>query len=171
MTSHMPSEHWFLAQYKPNAHRIAERNLMRQGFPTFLPLQEETRRARGRFVTRKQPLFPGYLFVALDMQRAAWRAVSSTFGIARLVSLGGEPKPVPCDLVAQLMLRCGENAEGTPPPPLPGPGDQVALTKGPFAGFVARIEAIAPDRRIWVLLDFLGRQTRVAAGAEQLRVI
>ena len=50
---------WFLAQMKPNSHDIANRNLTRQGFETFLPLQEETRRTRGRFVTRRRPLFPG----------------------------------------------------------------------------------------------------------------
>lgn len=170
MTERTQRESWFLAQYKPNAHRIAQRNLGRQGFPTFLPLQEETRRERGRFVTRKRPMFPGYLFVALDMQRAAWRSVNSTFGIARLVSLGGEPKPVPCELISQLMRRCDRKAEGMPPP-LPDPGDQVTLTKGPFAGFVATIETIAPDRRIWVLLELLGRQTRVTAELEQLRAV
>ena len=51
------------------------------------------------------------------------------------------------------------------------PGDQVALTKGPFANFVAEVEMIAPDRRVWVLMEIMGAQTRVAVGADQLRAV
>lgn len=49
-------------------------------------------------------------------------------------------------------------------------GDQVTLTKGPFTDFVATIESIAPDQRIWVLMSLMGTQTRVAVTAAHLRV-
>ena len=122
MTYHDRGTTWFLAQFKPNSHNIAERNLTRQGFRTFLPMQEETKRARGKFITQMRPLFPGYLFVALDMLRGGWRAVNSTYGITRLVSLGKEPTPVPLDLVSQLMLRCDREGK-LMPPKLLKPGD------------------------------------------------
>lgn len=77
---------------------------------------------------------------------------------------------MPMDLVSQLMLRC--NAKGRLlPPKLLKPGDQVTLTKGPFANFVAEVEKIAPDRRVWVLMEIMGGQTRVAVGADQLRAV
>ena len=170
MTTHDRGTTWFLAQFKPNSHNIAERNLTRQGFRTFLPLQEETRRARGKFITQMRPLFPGYLFVALDMLKGGWRAVNSTYGITRLVSLGKEPTPVPLDLVSQLMLRCDREGKLLPPKLLK-PGDEVMLTKGPFANFVAMIETIAPDRRVYVLLELMGAQTRVAVSGEHLRAL
>lgn len=170
MSYHDRSTTWFLAQLKPNSHLIADRNLTRQGFRTFLPLQEETRRERGRFVTRVRPLFPGYLFVAFNTLQGSWRAINSTYGVTRLVSFGNEPTPVPLDLVSQLMLRCDREGKLLPPLILK-PGDQIALTKGPFADFVATIESIAPDRRVWVLLDILGRQTRVAVSEKHVRVI
>ena len=44
-------------------------------------------------------------------------------------------------------------------------------TKGPFANFVAEVEKIAPDRRVWVLMEIMGAQTRVAVGADQLRSV
>jgi len=46
MTDHRLDATWFLAQFKPNSYRIAERNLVLQAFQTFLPLHDETRRAR-----------------------------------------------------------------------------------------------------------------------------
>jgi len=170
MTYHDRGSSWFLAQIKPNSHNIAERNLSRQGFRIFLPMQEETKRAQGKFTTQMRPLFPGYLFVALDLLRGGWRAVNSTYGITRIVSLGKEPTPVPLDLVSQLMLRCDREGKLLPPKLLK-PGDEVTLTKGPFTNFVATIESIAPDKRIWVLMELMGAQTRVAVSADHLRAV
>ena len=170
MTLHDPGETWFLAQLKPNSARIAERNLARQGFTTFLPLAEETRQRRGKFATTLRPLFAGYIFVAFDVSAGLWRKINATQGVTKLVSLGNTPTPVPLDLVSQLMLRC--DAQGKLlPPKLLKPGDRVALTKGPFASFVAEVEQIAPDRRIWVLMDIMGSQTRVAVKAEHLKAV
>ena len=170
MTIHQFGRTWFLAQFKPNCHRIAERNLVRQGFQSFLPMQEETRRVRGKFTTFMRPLFPGYLFVAFDKAHGGWQAVNSTYGITRLVSAGKTPVEVPLNLVSQLMQRC-DTAGKLLPPKLLSPGDQVIINKGPFVEFIATIEALTSDRRVWVLLEFMGQKTRVAVPADQLRAV
>jgi transcriptional antiterminator RfaH len=170
MTLHDGSASWFLAQLKPNCAKIADKNLKRQGFQTFLPMEKETRQRNGKFVTAMRPLFPGYIFVAFDVAGGFWRTVNSTYGITRLVSFGKEPTAVPPDLVSQLMLRCDAMGKLLPPKPLK-PGDHVTLTKGPFASLVAEVEKIAPDQRVWVLMEIMGGQTRVAVGADQLQFI
>ena len=139
MTFHDRGTSWFLAQLKPNCANIADKNLKRQSFNTFLPMEEETMQRNGKFVTAMRPLFPGYIFVAFDVTRGFWRTINSTYGITRLVSLGKEPTAVPLDLVSQLMLRCDAKGKLLPPKLLK-PGDQVMLTKGPFANFVAEVE-------------------------------
>ena len=170
MSFHDRGSDWFLAQLKPNCANIADKNLKRQGFQTFLPMEEVTRQRNGKFVTTMRPLFPGYIFVAFDVARGFWRTVNSTYGIMQLVSFSREPKAVPPDLVSQLMLRC--DAKGNLlPTKLMKPGDQVTLTKGPFANFVAEVEKITPDRRAWVLMEIMGGRTRVAVGMDQLRVL
>lgn len=170
MTVHDRRISWFLAQLKPNCASIAEKNLRQQGFETFLPLEEQTRQHKGKFVTTSRPLFPGYIFVAFDITHGLWRAVKSTYGITRLVSFGQQPATVPPDLVAQLILSCDGNGKLLPSQILKS-GDQVTLTKGPFANFVAEVVKIAPDRRVWVLMNIMGAQTRVAVGADQLRTM
>jgi transcriptional antiterminator RfaH len=77
---------------------------------------------------------------------------------------------VPLDIVSQLML-CFDSAGKLLPPKLLKPGDQVRIASGPFADFVATIDDIAPDRRVWVLMEIMGGQTRVAVGADQLRTV
>lgn len=165
-----PGQTWFLAQLKPNAAKIAEANLTRQGFRTFLPQQEGTRRLQGKFVTVQRLLFPGYIFVAFDVANGGWRAINSTSGVTRLVSFGKDPASVPGELVAQLRLRC--DPSGTLLPfELLKPGDRVRVTSGPFAEVIAEIESLAPDRRVWALLDIMGAKARVAIDPGHLRQI
>ena len=117
---------WFLAQLKPNCHRIAERNLKRQGFQSFLPMQEESGRAGSRFDSQMRPLFPGYLFVAFNKALGGWWKVNSTYGIVRLVSTGNTPVEVPLSLVTQLMLRCDNSGKLLPTKQF-SRGDQVVI--------------------------------------------
>lgn len=161
---------WYLAQIKPNCGQIAERNLRRQDFKTFLPMEEQTRRSGGKFVTRKQPLFPGYIFVEFDPTDGVWRAINSTYGIARLVSFGDAPAPVPDGLVAELQARFGGQRSPSSDKQL-NPGDKVSIIKGPFSDFVAEVEKTSPDRRVWVLMEIMGSQTRIAVDSDQVRAI
>jgi transcriptional antiterminator RfaH len=166
---HDDNQSWFLAQLKPNSYRIAERNLRRQGLTTFLPLNERTKAQRSRFKKTLEPLFPGYIFVAFDTTRGGWRAINATIGITRLVCFGKRPAPVPRELVADLLLRCDVRGTLRAPDGL-SKGDRVRISSGPFADFTTRIEAIDPDRRVWVLLELMGRPTRVSVDQAILRV-
>jgi len=160
---------WYLAQIKPNSYRIAGRNLKRQGFFVFSPTQKETRKRAGRFISVVLPLFSGYLFVSFAPKSAPWRAINSTYGVCRLVTLGQTaPRPVPPDLISGLMLRCDRGGLLLPPAIL-APGDKVRLTSGPFAGFVTQVETISADQRVWVLLDIMGRAAKVAVLAQCLQ--
>ena len=96
--------------------------------------------------------------------------MNTTYGITRLMSFGKEPTAVLLDVVSQLMLRCDANCQLLPPKLLKF-GDQVTLTTRPFANFVAEVEKIAPNRRLSVLMENMGAQTRVTLGAGQLRAV
>lgn len=166
----MNEKSWFLAQVKQNSAQIAQRNLRLQRFHTFLPLEEETRLRYGKLVTTRSALFPGYIFIALDMAQGLWRQVNSTSGVSRIVSIGKTPAMVPKDLVSELMQRCDSSGLLLPPKQLK-PGDPVTVTKGPFANFAAEVEKMARDRRVWVLMDMMGSKTRVAVAPDHLRVV
>jgi len=159
---------WFLAQLKPNSSAIAQRNLARQEIVNFLPVEEVTIRRASRFETRTRPLFPGYLFVGLAPKSNQWRAVNSTRGITRLVRFGEAPQPVPDALVAELRARC-DSAGCLKPVAAFDAGETVRVTSGPFSDFVATVEQVDPDRRVWLLLDLMGGRTRVALSPDALR--
>jgi transcriptional antiterminator RfaH len=161
-------EHWYLVQVKPNGYRLAERNLLRQGFQCFQPMVLATERRGAQFRPVSRPLFPGYLFVAFDPARAPWRKINSTAGVARLLSLGNVPQEVPQGLVAELRARLdagghvilADNVEV---------GDRVEIQSGPFAGFLGEVARLAPEARAHLLVDLMGRQARVTAQLAELR--
>ena len=161
--------HWYLIQFKPNSHRLAERNLHRQGLETFLPMQKITRRKASRFVSAVKPLFPGYMFVSVNSELAPWRSLNSTIGVSRLVSFEGKPKPLPLQLISGLMLRCDASGTLLPPKSL-SEEDSVEMLTGPFANFIATVDTIDPEQRIWVLMDFMGQKTRIQVTADQLQI-
>ena len=160
---------WYLIQFKPNSHRLAERNLQRQGFETFLPMQKITRRKASRFVSNLKPLFPGYMFVSVNSELAPWRTINSTIGVSRLVSFEGKPKPLPLQLISGLMLRCDASGTLLPPKSL-NEGDSVEMLTAPFSNFIATMDTIDPKQRIWVLMDFMGQKTRMQVTADQLQL-
>jgi len=160
---------WYLIQFKPNSHRVAERNLRRQEFETFLPMQKITLRKASRFVNDLKPLFPGYMFVSVNSELAPWRTINSTIGVSKLVSFEGKPKPLPLQLISGLMLRCDASGTLIQPKSL-NEGDSVEMLNGPFANFIATVDTIDPKQRIWVLMDFMGQKTRMQVIADQLQI-
>jgi transcriptional antiterminator RfaH len=165
-----PDSAWFLAQLKPNSFRIAERNLARQGFSCFCPMEKQEIRRNNKVSLVDRPLFPGYVFVALDIAAGQWRKVNATVGVSRLVSFGAAPAEVPSGIVTHLQARCDDTGHLLPARDLQV-GDEVLLKYGPFASMIAKIETIAPDRRVWVLMDIMGGKTRVGLSPDQVQPI
>ena len=163
-------KHWYLILIKPNSHRLAERNLHRQGFESFLPLHEVTKHKYNRYVSDLRPLFPGYMFVAFDPESGPWRQINCTIGVSKLVSFGGQPSPIPFDLISGLMARCSSGGKLLPPKQLKK-GDSVQLLTGPFANYIANIETIDAEQRIWVLMELMGRITRMSVDPNELRTV
>ena len=159
---------WYIVQFKPNCHKIAVRNLERQGFETFLPMHEVTRRTVVKFETAIQPLFVGYMFVACDPEKAPWRQINSTYVTSPpMLSFAEGPKPMPEALIAGLRARCDNIGKVVALADFEA-GQSVEMHSGPFANFIATVEQMASDARVWVLLDFMGKATRVQVNRQQI---
>ena len=160
---------WCLAQAKAKREKLAEQNLRRQGFETFSPKIARTRRHKGCFRNELVPLFPSYMFVRMPSPSMRWRAIGNTLGISRIVGFGDSgPAPVSDELVAGLMQRC-DAAERVQPASF-RPGDKVRIASGPFSEFIASVDSMPSERRIWVLLEIMGEQRRLAVGPEMVEL-
>ncbi|MDB2320691.1 transcriptional activator RfaH [Amylibacter sp.] len=161
------SEEWFVLQFKPNSHNQAVKNLTRQGFATFLPLHSATSRRATRFISTAQPLFPGYMFVKFDRTKSEWHKINNTYGVSRLITFNSILKSIPITVVDSLMMRYDLSGKLLPIKKLKK-GDQVTVLKGPFANFIATVEKYEADQRIWILMDLMGRKTKIKTPLDNL---
>ena len=158
---------WFVAHTQPNAEAKAVANLNRQGFSVYCPRYLKRRRHARKVDTVAAPLFPRYVFVAIDLKAQRWRSIYSTVGVARLVCNGDDPAAVPEGVVAALRTR--EDMSGfIRLDSRPGfrPGEQVRVLDGAFSSCLGLFEGMAERARIAILLDLLGRKVRVVLDAD-----
>ncbi len=152
---------WFVAHTLPQAEQRAVLNLRRQGFKAYLPRYRKQRRHARRVDWILAPLFPRYVFIAMDPARPRWRSINGTFGVHCLVCRGDRPASVPDGVVQDNVTR--EDADGAVALD-PGPlrkGDRLRVLAGAFAERVGLFEQMAEADRVVMLLDLLGRQVPV----------
>ena len=158
---HSVGKSWYLIYTKPRGEELARTNLLQQGFDTYLPLVRRNKRQRGRYKPVIEALFPRYLFISLDMTRDNWMPIRSTIGVSNMVKFGGFPARVPARLVKELMLH--EDADGLREEAVRvfTPGDEIELLDGALGGYRAIFEQYVSTERIAVLLDIVGKHTRM----------
>ena len=164
------SKEWFILQFKSNSHHQAAKNLNRQGFETFLPLHDATSRKLSRFINTSKPLFPGYMFIKFDRAESEWHKINNTYGVSRLITFNSILKSIPTRFVDSLMKRYDLSGKLLPIQKLKK-GDEVRVLKGPFANFIATVEQYEADHRIWILMDLMGRKTKIQSPSDALKLL
>jgi transcriptional antiterminator RfaH len=162
---------WYLVHTKPRQEKLAQENLLRQGYECYLPtlLIERARPSAGNPGVQEEPLFPRYLFIRLGQDAGArsWAPIRSTRGVSRLVSFGSVPARVDEALIHA--LRAQQAALGVQPAaPALNPGERVVLTQGPLAGIEGVFQITDAERRVLVLIDFLSRPVTLRLPATDL---
>ena len=161
---------WYVAQYKRNSYLLAVKNLENQGLKTFLPIMETTKRKPMNFITELAPLFPGYIFVFFDLKAFNWLSINNTIGVSKLLTNNNIPRSIPHNFITSLKKRCDENNKL-----IIGNefkiGSDVEVVKGPFAKMVGSIESIDAKKRIGLLFEILGRETRISFPSDSLSYI
>ncbi|HXF81476.1 MAG TPA: transcription termination/antitermination protein NusG [bacterium] len=164
---------WYVLQTKPREESrvIAHLGVRSSWVDVFLPLIEVVRRHARRRVIGLEPLFPGYLFLRMELTAATWNAVRWAPGARRLLTAGEEPAAVPQELIDRIAARLeplGFIRVGLPY----RAGSRVRVRSGPFAGLEGIFERPTSRRdRVRVLLDILGRPTPLELDALDLEAI
>ena len=160
---------WYAVQSRPRQEAIAELNLDRQGYHSYLPKILLRKRRRDKWTKVVEPLFPRYLFIQVDPSEQSLAPVRSTLGVAGLVRFGELLRPVPDSVIEY--LRQAENpdthqqhADEWPHQP----GDAVQILEGPFAGLSGIFQAATGEERAMLLIELLGRQNSVTVAMDEL---
>ncbi len=151
------------------ASRLRSMNVEDKIYEVVIPMEEVIEFRGGKKVHTQKKLFPGYLYIRMDLDDESWYVVRNTPGVTGFV--GGGAKPVP------LMRKAVEDVLGVPKIDEEGAvttekkvrprlefevGEQVRVVTGPFADFNGVINDIDVDRsRFKVLVNIFGRETPV----------
>src|SRR5262245_9252750 len=87
---------WYVCQTKPNAERQVRRRFDDQGFICYLPLLSARKAVNGRIFERKAPLFPGYVFISLDVDCDNWKPATATKGVLTILPHSDAPRAIDC---------------------------------------------------------------------------
>jgi transcriptional antiterminator RfaH len=160
-----PGLRWYAIQTKPNREREVERRLLDLTLEAFLPWMRARRRVGSRFRWVLVPLFPGYIFCRLDIVISG-KSVRYSPGVRDFLSFGSRIAEVGDEIIQDLRNRCPDGVAQVDPF-VAQAGDTVRISEGPFAGLEAVFErSLKGSERVAVLLDILGRQTRLVLPSE-----
>ena len=136
----------------------------------------------GKKETVKRKLFPGYVFVQMDVEDddapgelgESWEVVRGTNGVTGFVGTATRPVPLSPEEVQRLLASVGVAAQ---PVIEEAPrvkvdfkaGDMVRVTGGPFADFSGTVAEINTDHlKLKVLVNIFGRETLVEMDFSQV---
>lgn len=161
---------WYLVVTKPQSEFKAQDNLLRQGYETYLPLVQTSRRRNGKNIQRTEVFFSRYIFISLDKENDNWSPIRSTIGVAGMVRFGGLPAVVPASLID--VLKKNENEFGLQSIEKKElkQGDKVGIIDGPFEGHKAIYQKMKSTERVSVLLDIVGKNTQVTLSVHELEI-
>lgn len=154
---------WYVAHTLPRGEETALINLQRQGFDVFLPKYHKVRRHARKTDVILAPLFPSYLFVAIDIEVDRWFSINATRGISYLVRQHSGPTAVPDGIVEALKMSA-DVQEVVPLSSLSlfQPGEKLEILEGAFVGHTGIYEKMTDNERVQLLLEMLGRPVKVA---------
>jgi transcriptional antiterminator RfaH len=158
-----------VVQTQPHAENKATAHLERQGYSVYLPRYLKRRSHARKIEIVPAPLFPGYLFVTVDMFAQRWRSIQSTIGVSRLVCNGQEPAVLPAAVINELQER--HDDAGFVQLDLRStfkPGDKIRVVDGAFTTCFGLYQGMADRERVAVLLDLLGRKVRVVLDGDAI---
>jgi transcriptional antiterminator RfaH len=141
---------WYLVYSKIKQESIAQLNLDRQGYETYLPL---IRNKKDKSMLKVHLMFPRYLFIRLCNQRDDWAPIRSTIGVMGLVRFNQWPAQVSDKLIESLKKREDQDGFHVLSAPEYKRGDKVRIINGPFEHYEAIFYAHSSKDRVILLLQ------------------
>ena len=158
---------WYVIRTKPRKETVVEKRIADLGLEVFLPWLRSRRRIGSRYQWVLVPLFPGYLFCRLDLLLSG-KVARYAPGVKDFVKFGSRIAEIEEDVVSSIRSRCPGGVAEIKPRPY-RTGEHVMIKEGPFAGLEAIFEReMMGSERIAILLELLGRQTRLVLSSEMI---
>ena len=151
--------------------RIDHSDLKQYFGEVLLPIEKVQENRNGRKYESERRMYPGYVFIQMEMNDATWHLVNST---PRIIEFLGNNNPVPLSPteVANI-LSAAENSSDKPRPKIEFEiGEMVRIKSGAFKDFTGRVDGVDYDKsRLNVFVSIFGRDTLVDLGFNEVEKI
>lgn len=160
------SPQWFAVWTRSRHEQTVRGQLEQKAIESFLPTVSKWSRWKDRKKRIDWPLFPGYCFARFEAR--ARLEVLKCAGVVSIVSVDGEPAPIPERDIAGIR-QLVESELAYDPCPLIHEGDMVEVTHGPLKGVVGRLVRKNDKARLLLSVDLIGQAVSAEVDAADVR--
>ncbi len=137
-----------------------------------IPTEDVVEVRGGKKVVSQRMIFPGYVFVEMEMDDYTWHVVRSTPRVTGFVGSGQTPSPLSEEQVDAILHRITTSADKPKPKLVFERNEQVRIVDGPFANFTGVVEDVNSDRNtLKISVTIFGRSTPVELDFVQVEKI
>jgi transcription termination/antitermination protein NusG len=142
--------------------KVAEHKLADQIDEVLVPEEEVIEVRRGKKVTTKRRIMPGYVLVHMDMSDEGYHLITSINRVTGFLGPQGRPMPMRDAQIEGLIGRVAEGAEAPRTLIHFEIGEKVKVSDGPFEDFDGMVEEVDEgNQRLKVSVSIFGRPTPV----------
>ena len=184
MTSSAPVENekvslkWYIVKTKANCEAKAreairrivyDRHLESQVGDILIPEKEVIEVVKGKKVTRSKKIYPGYVFVQMNLTNNLWYLIKSVSNVVNFVGSQGQPVEVPLEQVQSITHQIEKDMENPEVKVSFTTGEYVKVIDGPFNSFSGVVEEVNHEKaRVKVSVSIFGRPTPVELDFSQV---
>lgn len=151
-----------------------ERAGMQDKFGQILvPSEEVVEVKNGNKAVTERRLFPGYVFVEMEMTDDTWHLVKNTNKVTGFIGgKSNKPTPIAPHEVAKIMQQVQEGVEKPRPKVLYEVGEVIRIKDGPFTDFNGNVEEVNYEKsKVRVTVTIFGRATPVELDFSQVEKV
>lgn len=151
-----------------------ERAGMQDKFGQILvPSEEVVEVKNGTKAVTERRLFPGYVFVEMEMTDDTWHLVKNTSKVTGFIGgKSNKPTPIAPHEVAKIMQQVQEGVEKPRPKVLYEVGEVIRIKDGPFTDFNGNVEEVNYEKsKVRVTVTIFGRATPVELDFSQVEKV
>lgn len=139
-------------------------------FDIIIPMREIVVVKKGKRSKQKEKVYPGYIFIRMEMTDESWLVVRTTEGVTGFIGAGLKPTPISNKEVQAIMKFVQQDQPRFKT--TFSVGEAIKIVDGPFADFLGSVEAIDEEKgKIRVLVSIFDRETPMELDFLQVKKI
>ena len=155
------------------AERIDRAGMQEKFGQILVPSEEVIEVKNGTKAVTERRLFPGYVFVEMDMTDDTWHLVKNTNKVTGFIGgKSNKPTPIAPHEVSKIMQQVQDGVEKPRPKVLYEVGEIIRIKDGPFTDFNGSVEEVFYEKsKVKVTVTIFGRATPVELDFSQIEKV